>query len=915
MNSILNRLFQKSAVIEAASTGSSEPYREFLRHFYSQGITSKKLDALIEKLNNVDFNPDSETSHYQLVQCYLEIEDYLLFHDVGFLGNATSVRKELQEIFPLVASFKPFSVLYKEGSAQEIALALMLSDYLYKAATVYCGAVSLLEPALILNNKIHLNLVNNDIVHYLSCKRKIREYIETLSIETQKKCKEKTIVNPFLEWFSQFTSFYQNVKISNNLQYYLPEKAPLASTVTIPTTSEAPEAPLYETTSALKKNTNQTLSVTSKIDASLYEAMFENMLDGVIVFERSGKMILANERARDFFSLSDVGASEENIFSLLPAEISQRLKEDIEDQTHKKEKNILGKREEIHLYGPNGSLEYYEIIISYNYNKGDDTYSIYLKNITEKRDSLDVLSKQMEHVQKAAKAKSTFLSNMSHEIRTPLNVILGLADIVKKSDNADTDQFKKNIEGIDFSAKSLLSIVNDILDFSKIEAGKLSIQSYNYNIRKVITSLAEGFKIKDNEKGVLLYTEIDQNIPDIVVGDQYRLNQILTNLIGNAIKFTHEGTIGVIVAHKELSEDQIEVHFEVKDSGIGIPQDKLNHIFDSFYQIEEAGHLKSNGTGLGLAITRELIHLQNGTLTASSIEGEGSSFKFKLSLTKSNLQSAEETIKTHKRSEKQLEGLRVLVAEDNTMNQFYIKQLMSRLGIEVDIADNGQEAVAIYTQKQNGYYNLILMDMHMPVLGGVDAIKKIRASHKDSIKKVPIVMCTADVFPESRKNAIKAGIDFYLTKPVDEDALKEVLYWLVSDQETHLDAVNTPKKEDTQSTTVNIAKLKETFDNDEEFIVSLLEVFIADTPGDFNSLSTCVERKYYPRASELAHKLKSSFMNLGMTHQGYLLQQIEKNISTGEGVQTGLKYFEQFKKIYTKTLLDVNIQLIELKRL
>ncbi|MFC4632695.1 ATP-binding protein [Dokdonia ponticola] len=912
MNSILNRLFQKSTVIEATSIDSTDPYQEFLKHFYFQGIDSQKLDVLKKKINNVDFNPDSEKSHYQLVQCYLEIEHYLLFHDVGFLGNAASLRSELQEFFPLIASFQPFSVLYEDGSAEEIALALLFSDYLHKAATAHCGSVSVLEPAFILDKKINLDLVNDNIVHYLSCKRKIREYIETLSIEIQRICEEKTIVNPFDEWFSQFTGFYQNVMASDKIIYYLPEKAPLASSATIPITSDVT---LDNSTSTLQSNEIQTPSVTSKVDASLYEAMFENMLDGAIVFERSGKMILANERARDFFTLSDVGANEENIFNLLPAEICQRLKEDVEDQTHKKEKNILGKREEIHLYGPNGSLEYYEIIISNNYNKGDDTYSIYLKNITEKRDSLDVLSKQMEHVQKAAKAKSTFLSNMSHEIRTPLNVILGLADIVKKNDNADTEQFKKNIEGIDFSAKSLLSIVNDILDFSKIEAGKLSIQSYNYNIRKVITSLSEGFKTKANEKGILLYTEIDQNIPDIVVGDQYRLNQILTNLIGNAIKFTHEGKIGIIVTHKELSEDQLEVHFEVKDSGIGIPKDKLNHIFDSFYQIEEAGHSKSNGTGLGLAITRELINLQNGTLTASSIEGKGSSFSFKLPLTKSNLQSTEETIKTHKRSEKQLEGLRVLVAEDNTMNQFYIKQLMNRLGIEVDIADNGQEAVAIYTQKQNGYYNLILMDMHMPVLGGVDAIKKIRASHKDAIKKVPIVMCTADVFPESRKNAIKAGIDFYLTKPVDEDALKEVLYWLVSDEETNLDEVNTLKKEDTHSTTVNIAKLKETFDNDEEFIVSLLEVFIADTPDDFNSLSTCVERKFYPRASELAHKLKSSFMNLGMTHQGYLLQQIEKNISTGEGVQTGLKYFEQFKKIYTKTLLDVNIKLIELKRL
>lgn len=911
MNSILNRLFQKSTVIEATSIDLINPYQEFLQYFYYQGIASKKLDVLKEKINRVDFNSDSKKSLYQLVQCYLEIEQYLLFHDVGFLGNATSLRTELQDFFPLIANSQPFSVLYKEGSAEEITLALSLANYLHREVTEYCDYVSVLESAFVLDKEISLDLVNDNIVYYLSCKRKIREYIDTLSIETHRFFEEKTMINPFNKWASQFTDFYQNLKVSDKITHYLSEKTPIASSVTIPIATPVRQ----DTSSLLQVNKNHTLAVSSSIDISLFEAMFENMLDSAILFERGGKVILANERARDVFNFSKKNLNKQNIFELLPEEIAQSLKEDTEEHTYNRKKSILGKREEIHLYGADGSLEYYEITTSNNYSKGDDTYSIFLKNITKKRDSLDVLSKQMEDVQKAAKVKSTFLSNMSHEIRTPLNVILGLADIIKKSDNEDTDQFEKNIEGIDFSAKSLLSIVNDILDFSKIEAGKLSIQSYNYNIRKVITSLAEGFKTKANEKGILLFTEIDQNIPDIVVGDQYRLNQILTNLIGNAIKFTHEGYIGIVVTHKELSEDLIEIYFEVKDSGIGIPENKLNHIFDSFYQIEEAGHLKSNGTGLGLAITKELINLQNGTLTASSIEGEGSSFCFRLPLTKSKLQSTEETIKMHKRSEKQLEGLRVLVAEDNTMNQFYIKQLLNRLGIEVDIADNGQEAVDVYSQKQNGYYNLILMDMHMPVLGGVDAIKKIRTSHKDSIKKVPIVMCTADVFPESRKNAIKAGIDFYLTKPVDEDALKEVLYWLVSDEETNLEEVNTPKKEDTQSATVNMAKLKETFDNDEEFIISLLEVFIADTPDDFNSLSTCVERKFYPRASELAHKLKSSFMNLGMTHQGYLLQQIEKNISTGQGVETGLKYFEQFKKVYTKTLLDVNIQLIELRHL
>ena len=913
MNSIINRLFQKSNVIDVTSIDSNNSNQKLLQHIYSKGLASKKLDVLKEEITNVDFNSDPEKALYQLVKSYLEIEYYLLFQDVGFLGNKESLRIELQEFFPVIASSQPFSVLYKEDTTQEITLTLLLAAYLYRAATDYCDYVPMLEPKLVLEKEMNLDLVKGNMVYYLSCRRKIREYIEKLSIETDKVCEKKEITNQFNKWFTQFTSFYQRLEVSNKISYYIPEKTPITTPVAIPIlkTTYAKE---QHTIGVTKTNENQTPSVTFEIDTSLYTAMFENMLDKAIIFKHCGKVILANERARILFNFSKENTNEQNIFDLLPSEISQKLKEDVEDQTHRKEKKVLGKREEIHLSKPDGSIAYYEITTSNNYSKGDDTYSIFLKDITKKKDSLDILSKQMEHVQKAAKAKSTFLSNMSHEIRTPLNVILGLADIIKKSDNVDLEQFEKNIEGIDFSAKSLLSIVNDILDFSKIEACKLSIQSYNYNLRKVITSLAEGFKTKANERGVLLFTEIDQNIPDIVVGDQYRLNQILTNLIGNAIKFTHKGYIGIIVTHKELSQDQIEVHFEVKDSGIGIPENKLSNIFDSFYQIEEAGHSKSNGTGLGLAITKELIDLQDGTLTATSTEGEGSSFCFRLPLTKSKLQSTEETIKTRKRSDKELEGLRVLVAEDNTMNQFYIKQLINRLGIEVDIAENGQEAVDIYSCKQNGYYNLILMDMHMPVLGGVEAIKKIRRSHKDSIKKVPIVMCTADVFPESRKNAIKAGIDFYLTKPVDEDALKEVLYWLVSDEETNLDEINNLKKEDTHSATVNIGKLKETFDNDEEFIISLLEVFIEDTPDDFKSLSTCVKREFYPRASELAHKMKSSFMNLGMTHQGYLLQQIEKNISTQASVETGVKYFEQFNKIYTKTLLDVNIKLIELRR-
>ena len=914
MSSIINRLFQKSPA--APPTIPRNDYQKILDHFSTQGFNSVKRDLLLEKIENIGFSPTKEIALLQLTEAYLEIERYLIIQDAEYVGSKDSLRTELKENFPEVASSPVFTILYLEDTVQEIALALLLAKYLYEHTLDHCGYVPIIAPEFNLEKNIALDKVKGNLVYYLSCKRKVREYIENLFFEARRACGKKGINIDFEDWFSQFTSHFALLDNSQKILDYLPEKAAIATSSSSKTSFEntTGSVTIEHKAPQIEKSPIQNEVLKEQDDVFLYGAMFENLLDKAIIFEHSGTIIRANEAARKLFKFNKDSLSKNNIFNVLPREISQELKKDIEDTTHKRKRIVLGERKEIYLSKPDDSVEYYELTTSNNYTEGEDTYSIFLKNITSKRATIDTLSKEMEHVQRAAKFKATFLSNMSHEIRTPLNVILGLADIIKKSDNGDQELFKKNIEGIDFSAKNLLSIVNDILDFSKIEAGKLSIQSYDFNIRKVITSLTDGFKTKANEKGVNLTTVIHKEIPDIVVGDQYRLNQILTNLIGNAIKFTSEGEIKVITSHKERSKDQIEVHFEVRDSGIGIPSDKLDNIFESFYQIDEPGHTKSNGTGLGLAITKELISLQGGILTATSIEGKGSSFYFSIPLTKSKLQSTEETIKTESRSDKQLEGLRVLVAEDNTMNQFYIKQLLSRLLIEVDIAENGQEAIDIYESKENGYYNLILMDMHMPVLGGIEAIEKIRNSHKDSIKKVPIVICSADVFPESRKRAIKAGIDFYLTKPVDESALKEVLFWLIADDDQEL-GISLPLTDDNRSDTVNVSKLRETFDNDEDFIISLLEVFIKDTPVDFKSLSACVEREFYSRASLLAHKMKSNFMSLGMTHQGYLLQQIENNIHSATDNEMGLKYFEQFKKIYSKTQLDVNILLIELKRL
>ena len=547
-----------------------------------------------------------------------------------------------------------------------------------------------------------------------------------------------------------------------------------------------------------------------------------------------------------------------------------------------------------------------------------DTFSMFIKNISNKKETLKAISDAKIEAERMAKAKSTFLSNMSHEIRTPLNVILGLSEIILKGDIKNHSLLKTNLEGIDFSARNLLAIVNDILDFSKIEAGKLSIQAIDFNLHKVVTSLTNGFAIKAKEKGLVLETHIDTEIPDIVIGDQYRLNQILTNLIGNSIKFTQKGKVSVTVKLVSEADNEIALKFQVKDTGIGIEKEKLSHIFDSFYQVEDPNNSKIIGTGLGLAITKELIELQNGILHAESLVGMGSIFEFILPLKKSKLKKITDLCENRKLKTKNLNGLKVLVAEDNKMNQFYIKQLLDGMEVDVDIAENGAIAVEKFNNAEVAY-DLILMDMHMPVMNGIEAINIIRKSNKNSLKKVPIVACSADVFPEARKNAIKAGIDFYLTKPLNEDSIKEVLFWLISDNEFEpelaiINADSDRNENSPRSSNVDINKLKVTFDNDYEFISSLLEIFIKETPEEYKSLRHCIDHEFYTRASSLAHKMKSSFMNLGMTQHGHHLQQIETGILRKETLEDAKKHMEAFSKIYNKILLEVNLLLIELRQ-
>ncbi|MCW5520107.1 response regulator [Aureitalea sp. L0-47] len=904
MNTLINRFFTRNEAKELIEEQCNDSRRIVLNYLYDLASRSTHIPEFESEVLDIRFDEDPFFADLQLVRSYLYAENYLVNKDPRFIGNCSELREKTKEKFFEVMDQPAFKLLLDSEANQKSHLARLYLLYLIKKVQKDHPQKQLTKNWL---ERIHIMFPEKygfNIVDRINLFRRVKETSVEIYDELCDTLGNNETERLFYESYEDLQNIYRFNKQIIGIKEIIPEGKKVPQGI-----------PVRKLIAVKDKNEGEN---SNYISGAHYKSVLENMLDGFVLIDKHSRILDANTKAMQILELTQDELANHTITEFLPDEISRGIKQDLNRLDSSIPSIFIGKRIETVLSDNSGSKEDYEITITNNFHGDNETYTVLLTNISHKKHMLEAIQEAKVNAERSAKAKSTFLSNMSHEIRTPLNVILGLSDIIKKSASGENEILQKNIDGIDFSAKNLLSIVNDILDFSKIEAGKLTLQSIDFNLRKVVETISDGFAIKANEKGLDLISEMDKDIPDMVIGDQYRLNQILTNLIGNAIKFTKQGAINIKVELVSVFEDEVKLKFSVKDTGIGISEENLSKIFDSFYQVENREDNEIAGTGLGLAITRELIKLQDGEFHANSKLHVGSEFEVTLPFKKSKLKSLNDSIKTFVREDKNLEGLKVLVAEDNKMNQFYIRQLLSNLKVTVDIAENGKEAVEIF-QQDTANYDLILMDMHMPVMNGIEAISKIRRTNKDKLKKVPIVACSADVFPEARKSAIKAGIDFYLTKPVSEDALKEVLFWLRSDEafEPQISGnqiSSRTQEEENIERSVNINHLMETFDNDEEFISSLLEVFIQTTPEEYKSMRTCIDREYYARASAMAHKMKSSFMNLGMTVHGHHLQQIESNIIKRDGIEEAKRHLSLFSQLYNKALLEVNLLLIELKQ-
>ncbi len=505
--------------------------------------------------------------------------------------------------------------------------------------------------------------------------------------------------------------------------------------------------------------------------------------------------------------------------------------------------------------------------------EGNIEYAIAVfEDITSVKEAETELRKAKKLAEESSMLKEMFLANMSHEIRTPMNAVIGFTDLLLKRNLNEEEMGYVRI--IKTSGENLLRIINDVLDISKIESGLMTFEIHPIDIQALFSSINVMLAQKAKEKNLQLSFKNDSNIPNAILGDPTRLTQIILNLVGNSIKFTQDGSVAISAKLIGREKEEIQIEFSVKDTGIGIPADKLETIFERFTQAEKHTTRKFGGTGLGLNIVKQLVELQGGTITVSSKEGQGSEFKFVLAFSTSGEVVATAAKKQVGADElEQLRKLKILIVEDSPINVKFIFALFENNGMTADHAENGKVAIEKMTEAD---YDIILMDIEMPEMNGYETTTYIRGVLESS---VPIIAMTAHTMAGESEKCLQMGMNGYISKPIREDLLFRKM--INAGFENH----RTVKTDHENHKLVDLTLLEKTMRGNKKVILETIEIFLEHLPENLEGIKEGVEKHDFGMIRRNAHTMKSSVSILGINKIQEVLEEMERLAASESGME------------------------------
>jgi signal transduction histidine kinase/CheY-like chemotaxis protein len=500
----------------------------------------------------------------------------------------------------------------------------------------------------------------------------------------------------------------------------------------------------------------------------------------------------------------------------------------------------------------------------HNNEEGEQLFTeIFIFNFPERKKYEQELLKAKKMAEEMSDAKTRFISKVSHEIRTPINAITGVSDLLMS--NAVNSEQVELLKTLQFSSNNLLELINDILDFSKLEQEKMVLHPVTFNFRKTLRYILGSFYPKVNNHRVTLELDFDESIPEFVLGDKIRIIQIVNNLVSNAIKFTHDGQIKISVQLLQRQQDQLHLHFSVSDTGIGITPEQRVHIFDSFQQADTSITSQYGGTGLGLSITKRLVELHDSEIQLDSEIGKGSTFHFLLNLQESTQQSTVDTVDSNAASSViDLSNMRILLVEDNPSNTLIACRFFDKWKLPYDCALNGVEAVEKVQQKT---YDVVLMDLNMPIMDGITAARHIRALTDDRFRTLPIVAMSASTEIDKKEQLDEVGIHQYVLKPFIPEHLLRTL------QQFHPLATTTPNQP-----IVNLSWLFDLFGDDTADLIHYLSILTADWEQAHVNLRSSVDSRNKTTYANVLHQLTPTMKMLHLDELLVLLEAGELQI-------------------------------------